>query len=130
MSPTLVDTGFIVALLDRSERNHQRCKDVLRSVSGGLVTCEAVIAEACHLLRQQAGAAEAILENVEKGDTKGDWVEYWSDKHDGIWVVVVQNRKVTQVIPPSDTVDPKAETGLMKQRAAAGAIAAIDAANK
>jgi predicted nucleic acid-binding protein len=67
VNPTLLDTGFIVALLDRSEQNHQRCRDVLRSLSGGLVTCEAVIAEACHLLRQQAGAAEAILENVERG---------------------------------------------------------------
>jgi predicted nucleic acid-binding protein len=27
VSPTLVDTGFIVALLDGSERNHRRCKD-------------------------------------------------------------------------------------------------------
>ena len=67
MSATLVDTGFIVALLDRSEQNHQRCKEVLRSVSGALVTCEGVIAEACHLLRQQAGAAEVILENIERG---------------------------------------------------------------
>ena len=32
-----------------------------------LVTCEAVIAEACHLLRKEAGAPEAILENVERG---------------------------------------------------------------
>ena len=67
MTTTLIDTGFIVALLDRSERNHQRCKAALRSVSGVLATCEAVIAEACHLLRQQPGAAEAILENVERG---------------------------------------------------------------
>ena len=70
------------------------------------------------------------LENVEKGDAKGDWVEYWSDKKDGIWVVVVQDGKVTQVIAPSDTVDPKAETALMKQRATAGAIAAIAGAAK
>lgn len=70
------------------------------------------------------------LENVEKGDTKGDWVEYWSDKHDGIWMVVVQDRKVTQVVPPSDAVDPKAETALLKQRATAGSIAAIAGATK
>ena len=70
------------------------------------------------------------LENVEKGDTAGDWVEYWSDKHDGIWMVVVQNGKVTQIVPPADTVDPKAETALMKQRATAGSIAAIAGATK
>jgi hypothetical protein len=70
------------------------------------------------------------LENVEHGDAKGDWVEYWSDKHDGIWVVVVQDHKVTQIVPPSDTLDPKAETALMKQRATAGSIAAIAGATK
>jgi uncharacterized Fe-S cluster-containing protein len=70
------------------------------------------------------------LENVEKGDAKGDWVEYWSDKHDGIWMVVVQNGKVTQIVPPTDTTDPKAETALMKQRATAGSIATIAGATK
>jgi predicted nucleic acid-binding protein len=32
-----------------------------------LVTCEAVIAESCYLLRHLPGAADAILENVESG---------------------------------------------------------------
>jgi predicted nucleic acid-binding protein len=32
-----------------------------------LVTCEAVIAEACYLLRSIDGAPEAIVENVENG---------------------------------------------------------------
>jgi predicted nucleic acid-binding protein len=67
VTPVLLDTGVIVALLDRSERAHQACKEALSSLSGPLATCEAVIAEACYLLRHQAGAAEAILENVERG---------------------------------------------------------------
>jgi predicted nucleic acid-binding protein len=32
-----------------------------------LVTCEAVIAEACWLLRRLRGASEAVLQNVEEG---------------------------------------------------------------
>jgi predicted nucleic acid-binding protein len=32
-----------------------------------LVTCEAVIAESCYLLRGLPGAADTILENVERG---------------------------------------------------------------
>lgn len=32
-----------------------------------LVTCEAVIAESCYLLRALPGAPEAVLENVERG---------------------------------------------------------------
>jgi predicted nucleic acid-binding protein len=32
-----------------------------------LVTCEAVIAESCYLLRGLAGAAETVLQNIERG---------------------------------------------------------------
>jgi predicted nucleic acid-binding protein len=67
VTPVLLDTGFIVALLDRSERHHEQCKATLDAVEGPLVTCEAVIAEACYLLRKAKGAPEAILENVERG---------------------------------------------------------------
>ncbi len=67
MKPVLLDTGFIVALLDRSEMNHKRCAQTIQNVTQPLVTCEAVIAESCYLLRGLAGASEAVLENVEKG---------------------------------------------------------------
>jgi uncharacterized protein len=63
----LIDTGCIVALLDRSEQHHARCVDAIKTVSGRLITCEAVIAESCYLLRNQKGAADTILENVERG---------------------------------------------------------------
>jgi len=67
VKPVLLDTGVIVALLDRSEQNHEKCLLSVESVTQPLVTCEAVIAESCYLLRDVAGASEAILENVEKG---------------------------------------------------------------
>ena len=66
-SSVLLDTGCIVALLDRSERHHARSKKALDDVAGPLVTCEAVIAEACYLLRGVTGAAGAVLENVARG---------------------------------------------------------------
>jgi predicted nucleic acid-binding protein len=56
-----------VALLDRTERNHAVCAEAIEESAAPLVTCEAVIAESCYLLRGQAGAAEAILENVRTG---------------------------------------------------------------
>jgi uncharacterized protein len=62
----LLDTGFIVALLDRSERHHGACVAALEEHRGPLITCEAVVAEACYLLRNVAGAADAVLENVER----------------------------------------------------------------
>lgn len=67
MIDVLIDTGCIVALFDRSERHHTSCVEALRSVSGRLVTCEAVITESCYLLRNQPGAADLVLENVERG---------------------------------------------------------------
>jgi predicted nucleic acid-binding protein len=36
-------------------------------VASPLVTSEAVVAEACYLLRRIPGAADAVLENVERG---------------------------------------------------------------
>lgn len=67
MNAVLLDTGVIVALLDRSEKNHRRCVQAVNDLTQPLVTCEAVIAESCYLLRGVAGAQEAILENIEKG---------------------------------------------------------------
>ena len=67
MKPVLIDTGAIVALLDRSERHHEACVETLEHLTSPLVTCEAVIAESCYLMRRLPGAAEAVLENVAKG---------------------------------------------------------------
>jgi predicted nucleic acid-binding protein len=63
----LLDTGCIVALLDRGEKHHRRCVEAVSQVEGALVTCEAVIAESCYLLRTLPGAVDAVLENVERG---------------------------------------------------------------
>lgn len=67
MSPVLLDTGVIVALLDRDERHHEACVSAVRDLAAPLVTCEAVIAESCYLLRSLSGASERVLENVERG---------------------------------------------------------------
>jgi uncharacterized protein len=67
LKPTLLDTGVIVALLDRSERLHGRVVETVGAMESPLVTCEAVITESCYLLRNLSGAAEAVLENVASG---------------------------------------------------------------
>ena len=67
MNEVLVDTGFIVARLDRSERHHEQCLKATDGLLSPLITCEAVIVESCHLLRHLEGAADAILQNVEQG---------------------------------------------------------------
>jgi predicted nucleic acid-binding protein len=67
VKPVLVDTGVIVALLDRSEKCHARCVAIMEGLERPLVTCEAVIAESCYLLRDLPGAPEMVLQNVERG---------------------------------------------------------------
>jgi predicted nucleic acid-binding protein len=67
MMPVLLDTGVIVALMDRSESRHSACVRVVGRLERPLVTCEAVIAESCYLLRRFPGGAETVLENVERG---------------------------------------------------------------
>jgi predicted nucleic acid-binding protein len=64
VKPVLLDTGAIVALLDATDSFHQRCADALAELRMPLITCEAVIAESCYLLRTVEGAAEAILESI------------------------------------------------------------------
>ena len=39
----------------------------MSGIAAPLATCEAVIAEACYLLRSLKGASEAVLENVARG---------------------------------------------------------------
>jgi len=67
VKPVLLDTGVIVALLDRSERLHEACAEAVRELEAPLITCEAVVAESCYLLRNLAGAAEAVIDNVAAG---------------------------------------------------------------
>jgi uncharacterized protein len=67
LKPVLLDTGVIVAWLDRSERRHGDCVRALDGIDAPLITCEAVIAEACYLTRNLPGAADAILQNVASG---------------------------------------------------------------
>lgn len=67
MKPVLLDTGVIVALLDRNEGAHKACANAVQQLEAPLLTCEAVIAESCYLLRNLAGASEAVIENIAAG---------------------------------------------------------------
>lgn len=58
----IIDTGPLVALLDRSERNHERCVDAVREWRGQLVTTEAVLTEALYLLNDSWQAQQNCLE--------------------------------------------------------------------
>lgn len=68
MKPVLLDTGVIVALLQRTSERHAECVHAISSLSRPLITCEAVITESCHILRRFPGAPEAVIANLEQGE--------------------------------------------------------------
>jgi len=63
----LMDTGPIVAGLNRRDRFHAWARDSLAEINAPMLTCEAVLAEACFLLRGREGGSTAVLELVERG---------------------------------------------------------------
>jgi predicted nucleic acid-binding protein len=63
----ILDTGFLVALLDRSERNHDRCVAFLKSFRGALLSTEPVLTEAVYLLGPAIAAQKACIEFMLKG---------------------------------------------------------------
>ncbi|MCC6494227.1 MAG: pilus assembly protein [Pirellulales bacterium] len=64
---TLLDTGPIVAMLDRDDLHRSRCCEATHEADGSMQTCEAIIAEACYLLRRVLGAVPDLLMNVHRG---------------------------------------------------------------
>ena len=68
MIPTsLVDTGPLVAFLNRGDTHHAWARARMEHLEPPLVTCEAVLAEACHLLRRHPEGVPALLEMVDRG---------------------------------------------------------------
>ncbi len=67
MRRALLDTGALVALLDRSDRAHQACADGLRAFAGEIISTEAVLTEATHLLADSTQAQISALAFFIKG---------------------------------------------------------------
>ena len=63
----IVDTGPLVAFLNRSDRYHNWTKQQWEQVRPPLLTCEAVLAETCFLMRHLPGGSQAVLELVNRG---------------------------------------------------------------
>ena len=61
MSAVIIDTGALVALLDRSDAHHAWAVQVFKTSRPPLLTCEAVLAEAWHLLGQAPPSRLALL---------------------------------------------------------------------
>ena len=73
MTRIVVDTGPIVALLNRRDRHHRWTREVLDTVEPPIFTCEAVVSEACFLLGRLAGGPDAVLALLSSGIVKVDF---------------------------------------------------------
>jgi predicted nucleic acid-binding protein len=63
----LIDTGAILALLDRSDRWHSVCVDAFRQLRLPLLTSEAVLTEVFHLVGDTRAEMEAAWKFVRSG---------------------------------------------------------------
>jgi len=70
MPAVLLDTGPLVAFLDRQERHHEWARREFGKLRPPLLTCEAVLTEACWLVRGLAGGVGSVMELVERGIVK------------------------------------------------------------
>ena len=92
----LVDTGPLVALIDRTDANHERAKALMADCEPPLRTCEAVLAEASHLLSKTGPAGPSRL--VALGRTAACEIVFRLDEH---WLEVERTLTKYRDIPAS-----------------------------
>ncbi|MGI8906855.1 MAG: type II toxin-antitoxin system VapC family toxin [Candidatus Sumerlaeaceae bacterium] len=63
----LLDTSFVVALLNRSDAHHHWAKSLWTELKPPVLTCEAVCAETMHLMRNCSGGGRELLELISRG---------------------------------------------------------------
>lgn len=67
MRRALLDTGALVAFLDRSESSHERCVRFFQEFAGRLLTTEPVLTEAVYLLGPSLKGQKAVIEFILSG---------------------------------------------------------------
>ena len=63
----ILDTGPLVALLNRGDRHHRWAREQWARITPPLFTCEAILAEACFLVRRFPGGQATVLDLVQRG---------------------------------------------------------------
>jgi len=67
MRPAIVDTGPLVAFVDRAEQHHRWVTEQVEEVDTPLLVCEPVLAEAMYLLARFPKAQDALFGLLENG---------------------------------------------------------------
>ncbi len=67
MMRTLLDTGPLVAFLNRNDQWHNWAKVQMGALLPPLLTCEPVLTEACFLIQRNGGQPADVLKKVQTG---------------------------------------------------------------
>jgi predicted nucleic acid-binding protein len=78
MPAAIVDTGPLVAFLDRRERHHRWAAERIAGLEAPLLICEPVLAEAMYLLARLPKAQDALFGLIENGALR---VAFRIDQH-------------------------------------------------
>jgi predicted nucleic acid-binding protein len=78
MPTAIVDTGPLVAFLDRSERHHGWVVKRIEELEGPLLLCEPVLTEAMYLLARFPKAQDALFGLLENGALS---IAFRTDEH-------------------------------------------------
>jgi uncharacterized protein len=78
MPAAIVDTGPLVAFLDRAERHHRWAAERVAGLEPPLLVCEPVVAEAMYLLARLPKAQDALFALLENGALK---IAFRIDEH-------------------------------------------------
>jgi predicted nucleic acid-binding protein len=73
VTSVIVDTGPLVALLNRRERHHAWAAKIMDTIEPPIFTCDPVLSEACFLLQDMDGGADAVMELVARGIVRSDF---------------------------------------------------------
>lgn len=73
MTSVIVDTGPLVALLNRRERQHAWAAKIMDTIQPPIFTCDPVLSEACFLLQDMAGGSDAVMQLVARGIVRSDF---------------------------------------------------------
>ena len=63
----LLDTGPLVAFLNRGDQYHEWARGQFGEISPPMLTCESVLAETCHLLRAARGGCDRVMALLQRG---------------------------------------------------------------
>lgn len=88
----LVDTGALVALLDRADSHHAWAVECFKKLRPPLLTCESVLAESTHLLRDLPRSLDALTRLHREGILR---VEFGFEAHAPlVWRLMEKYRDV------------------------------------